>query len=399
MGSLYNEGMYFSGQIKSIDELDSVDLGNKPINEDEIVLEGYEFSYYFDVYKDELIGTRMTLQNNRNGTNFGSVKIAGLKYNNDEEFIYSDEDAVIYIQNSLLEKLKLGLGVSYSNIELTVNDRAYLKSDYNLYYEIKPSGSVSVGEAYAFNDLNRVCKDYNCLDKTINIKASNIYFEDSKDLVIKKMITKDNIKGTLGVQNWDLNSSTIFINESDYNNLFYKGDYQVSVFLSDLRDSESAIEEIKGLGYDTYFMKDNLVNEAAQLLGVLNIFRGVMFIVATVALFFISYFIIKIILKSRNVYFSTIRILGATKKVSKQLLNIELFVDINVAYLAFLGLIFLANSGVVTSAYIKDLITYFTLKDYILIYIVLVMMSLLISNRYAHKLFKDSVMSTYREEV
>ncbi len=399
MGSLYNEGMYFSGQIKSIDELDSVDLGNKPTNEDEIVLEGYEFSYYFDVYKDELIGTRMTLQNNRNGTNFGSVKIAGLKYNNDEEFIYSDEDAVIYIQNSLLEKLKLGLGVSYSNIELTVNDRAYLKSDYNLYYEIKPSGSVPVGEAYAFNDLNRVCKDYNCLDKTINIKASNIYFEDSKDLVIKKMITKDNIKGTLGVQNWDLNSSTIFINESDYNNLFYKGDYQVSVFLRDLRDSESAIEKIKGLGYDTYFMKDNLVNEAAQLLGVLNIFRGVMFIVATVALFFISYFIIKIILKSRNVYFSTIRILGATKKVSKQLLNIELFVDINVAYLAFLGLIFLANSGVVTSAYIKDLITYFTLKDYILIYIVLVMMSLLISNRYAHKLFKDSVMSTYREEV
>ena len=43
--------------------------------------------------------------------------------------------------------------------------------------------------------------------------------------------------------------------------------------------------------------------------------------------------------------------------------------------------------------------TYFKLNDYIVLYLILTIMSLLISIKYANKLFKNSVMSVYREEV
>ena len=43
--------------------------------------------------------------------------------------------------------------------------------------------------------------------------------------------------------------------------------------------------------------------------------------------------------------------------------------------------------------------TYFNLGDYILLYIMLVIMSLLIALRYARGLFKNTIMNAYREEV
>ena len=42
---------------------------------------------------------------------------------------------------------------------------------------------------------------------------------------------------------------------------------------------------------------------------------------------------------------------------------------------------------------------YLHLGDYVLMYIILIVMSYLISTRYASKMFKTSAMSSYREEV
>lgn len=117
-----------------------------------------------------------------------------------------------------------------------------------------------------------------------------------------------------------------------------------------------------------------------------------------VALFFISYFIIKIILKSRNVYFSTIRILGATRKNAKSLLRIELFTIMNIAYAGVLGVIALIKNNIITNDYLQSMITYLEPKDFVLAYLLLFIISMLISNRYSKKLFKKSAMDTYRDE-
>ena len=118
-----------------------------------------------------------------------------------------------------------------------------------------------------------------------------------------------------------------------------------------------------------------------------------------VGLFFISYFIIKLILKSRNIYYSTIRILGATRRVAKRLLDIELLTVINLAYVIFLTLVILVKNSVIKINYVKNLTEYLTIVDFIVVYLLLIFMSWLISNRFARKLFKQSAMNTYREEV
>ena len=59
----------------------------------------------------------------------------------------------------------------------------------------------------------------------------------------------------------------------------------------------------------------------------------------------------------------------------------------------------LVYTGVITQVMIVDLAGYLTVGNYILMYLIIIAMSYLISHRFSRKLFKDSVMNTYREEA
>ena len=144
-------------------------------------------------------------------------------------------------------------------------------------------------------------------------------------------------------------------------------------------------------------MMDMTTNMFGSILGFVTLIGKIRFIVSIIVLFFICYFIIKLILRSRNTYFSTVRTLGGNKKVLNDLLNIELLVDIHIAYILFTTLLVLIRNKVIKISMLYQLSTFFELKDYIIIYIVLIVMSILIANRYSNKLFGGSVMSNYRE--
>ena len=132
---------------------------------------------------------------------------------------------------------------------------------------------------------------------------------------------------------------------------------------------------------------------------IFRIFKLIVTIVLVIVLFFISYFVIKIILKSRNVYFSTIRMLGANLKVSYNLLLIELLTVTNIAYFSFVTFILLIKNNILKINYFSNMIEYLQFKDYILLYIILIGMSYLISKRYSRKVFDKSAIKTLKEEV
>jgi len=396
--SLYNDEIYFSGPASNIQSIHKVDIGKLPENDNEVIVEVSEYDYYVDTYKEELLNKEFTLRNDTNNiVKDEKLKICGIIYNNDYS-IY-DMNNKLYLSNTVMNEMRKGNNIFYSTIELSINNHIFSTQDYNFLFTVKPNSKVNDGEVLVMQELNNYCKNYNCTGDPLNIKIKNIYYEDAVDLKVKNYYKKDNFNYLTGLKNYEENASTIFMNENDYNRLFTKDSYQISVFLSDTKKSSETINTLESSGYNTIYMRDILVDEIGEFRGIIKIIRGVMFLIATIVLFFISYFIIKIILKSRNVYFSTIRILGSTKKQAKQLLSIELLLDINIAYFVFILLVVLVKSNLLNSDYIKDMVTYFGIIDYILIYIVLTIMSLLISNRYAHKLFKNSVMSTYREEA
>ena len=171
----------------------------------------------------------------------------------------------------------------------------------------------------------------------------------------------------------------------------------MSVYVKDERKLDDTTKELEKLDINIYRMVDMTVNIFGSILGFVTLFGKIRFIISIIVLFFICYFIIKIILKSRNTYFSTVRTLGGNKKVLNDLLNIELLVDINIAYILFTTLLVLIRNKVIKVNMFYQLSTFFELKDYIIIYIVLIVMSILIANRYSKKLFGNSVMSNYRE--
>lgn len=131
----------------------------------------------------------------------------------------------------------------------------------------------------------------------------------------------------------------------------------------------------------------------------MHIIKTIVTLILIITLFFISYFVIRIILKSRNIYFATIRMLGASQKISLQLLIIELLTLANVAYISFIAILYLKTKNIIKFAFLKTIINYLKLSDYLLIYLTLIIISLLISLKFSQKLFKNSAIKTIGEEV
>ena len=191
----------------------------------------------------------------------------------------------------------------------------------------------------------------------------------------------------------------LFINKKEYNNLFNKGNYQSSVYVKELKDLDKTIIELQDLGFNTLKMKDAKINEGQSILQILKIFKLIVSIALIITLFFITYFIIKIIYKSRNSYYATLRTLGGTKKVCVNILMKELITLATISYGVFILFIHFVNRNLINFEYFKNITKYIEIKEYILVYFILIMLSILMSNRYGRKIFKNSIIKTYGERI
>ena len=68
-----------------------------------------------------------------------------------------------------------------------------------------------------------------------------------------------------------------------------------------------------------------------------------------------------------------------------------------IAYFSFLIIIYLNYCSVFSIGFISTIIKYLKLADYLLLFLILIMMSLLISIKFSKKLFKRSAVSTILE--
>lgn len=394
------DNLYIYGNSMSIKNFKgNVDIGRLPENENEIILEAYK-----DDYQVEQLSTNM--ENDNNIFYLGNMytgeidettemKVVGIKYLENNMYYYSGSK--IYVSDAMLEKMRFQINQNYSKVRVLFLDKYYNSEIYAPNFRITPNANVPEGVAYVSKDLNSYTTNGSCINKPITIEVENLYYKDTLNLKISKTYTKNNMNSLLGIKDYQINNGTIYINTEDYNRLFNKDTYQSSIFVKDTEILEQTVKELENLGLKTLVIKDTLVN--GGFVQVVEIFQTVVTIILIIGLFFITYFIIKIILKSRNVYFSTLRMLGASKKISKQLLVIELLVVANLAYFLFGTLIVLQNYGVIQLGFIETILDYLRISDYIILYVILMVMSYILSLKYAKKLFKNSTITTYNEEV
>ena len=129
----------------------------------------------------------------------------------------------------------------------------------------------------------------------------------------------------------------------------------------------------------------------------MSVIQVPLLVLLVVALFFIAYFVTRLILKSRSKYFSLVRMLGMIRKDVKRILDIEIMLVVTIAFVLFILCGQLISHDVIHIEYIKHLVDYLTLKEYVLLYLVMMLMAYLISSRAARKLFAASAMESYRE--
>ena len=153
------------------------------------------------------------------------------------------------------------------------------------------------------------------------------------------------------------------------------------------------------MGFTTLKIKDVKINDAEGVLQVINIFRLIITVILFIVLFFITYFVIKLIQKSKNIYYSTVRILGGSKKVIKNLISIELYTVYHLTFIIIVLLSYLVKNKVLSISFINVIAQNLSVNEFIVIYLILLVMSILLSSTYSRKLFKASAMKSYREEV
>ena len=368
-------------------------LGRMPEKDDEVILVCHKLDFYAneDILDKEF--NFISADKNQKLVDY-KLKIVGISYYKDTDFM---SETTIYINSDVISDVNKSINSIYSTKTITLNGKEF--KVYNGYIDnnIYPSDKVSKGQAYVPEGMSYNCKDYNCIDNDLKININNIYFSEKLNLKVSKVFNKANFEKITGLKDYDTYSNAIIVNKDEYYDMFDKEPYQSSVFIKDVKKLDEVTKELDNLGYKTLHVKDTFVDVSEELRVFANLFKIIGVVFVLVALFFISYFVIKIILKSRNIYYSTTRILGASKNDIKTLINLELMTVLNISYILIVILSVLVVNDIVKFDYLKDLVTYLKIKDYIILYIILFIMSLLISNRYSKSLFKKSAMKTYRE--
>ena len=381
----------FSGNILSLKDINKVDAGRMPKENNEIVMTIQKNDYYANMI-DEIMSTDFELSDLSSDRvdDTEKLKIVGIIYINEYETYF-------YVNDYLLDKLNTKANIEYSSVKYVFANEENTSYYGNTYGEIIPSNKVSRGKVVISDDNSYKCKNMKCKNYSFKINVNNLYYNDSYELKVSKTYTKKNFNNLTGYD-YEKYNGAIFMNDEEYKEMFNKNYYQSCIFMKDDKLSEQTMNELKDLDLTTLYVKDTL-NETSEIVRILNIVKVVSMTIMIIVLFFISYFIIRIVLKSRNIYYSTLRILGSSYNATKSILNIELVTISHIAYAIFLIFLLLVKYSVIESSYIKNLLDYVNIYQFILVYLIILLMSRMITNRYSRKLFTNTVMNTYREEV
>ena len=365
----------------------NLDVGRMPTEENEIIIEISEKTYNKNTILNDVINNYFNIGDGWNSI-IENLKVVGIKYyENDRNY-----DTKIYMFPNQLEKLRIFVNKNYSNIKTFFNN-AFVSN------EIIPSEKVEKGTAIINSEWAYQMPDNKVKGKKMVISISNIYYTDELNLTINNTFTKSNINRLTGYSNYNKYNQNIFINKEEYESLYNKPPYQSSVYIKNIENIDETMTELKNMGINVKKVTDYARDDYYTSREITKIVKVIVTIILIFVLFFVSYFIIKIILQSRNIYYTTLRILGATYKSVRSILNIEIFIDANLAFITIIAIIKLIKNNIIKIKYLTKLVKFIGIKECLLIYIILLLMTKLIAMKVSKKIFKNTAISTYNEEV
>ncbi len=360
---------------------------------------------YADGVMDLAMGSKVDMQDNNSAAALlkEKLRIVGWGYMTEAEEKIVDEsdvycEAWLKLTDGALNHIRSAALEKYCSQEITFAGKIQTIGGESGGTGLIPSKEVPSGQIYVSEDLASMTSG-SAYGETLKLTNKSLYFTDQYSFTVGAVYNKENLQQLLSRSDFDMVAGSLFVNEKDYAKIFDKGSFQSSVIVSDHRNAEEIAGAIEEAGYDAFCMEDGLADSSGGFIVILHTLYAVMLAGILLVLFFITYFIVKLILKSRNTYFSTIRMLGATKGNCSSLLKVELFTVFNIAFFLWLAVLGLVKSGAVRVSALQNLIGYLSAGDLVLLYAVLCLMSILLAARYARQLFKKTAMNAYKEEV
>lgn len=387
---------YYDAYPRTVDEFSGkLVLGRMPEKKNEVILAGVDDGDYFSKENLEKLVDRTFKVYVGDEDNY-KIKIVGFAYksNDGSEYVTSGD---LFVTKKLMSKMRKGIYSSNSTVTTTINGKAQEYMHDSGYYKIISNSSVAKGSALMPEEANNFFEKYDAKGKDVTITAKNIFYKKTIRLVIGDLYTEKNFTEKTGKKDFEYYNGAVFVNPSDYSRLFAKGNYQTSVFLKSVKDNDLAQTEsaLEAMGYTILPLKDLLVTYGGELLSIVQV---PMVIIVIIALFFIAYFVIRLILRSRTGYFSILRMLGLSRKDIRRVLDIEMFTVVNIAFAVFLAVVMLAHYHIINVEYIWSLAEYMRPVDYVLLYVVAAAMAYLISGKFIRSIFRKSAMGSFREE-
>ena len=384
-------------------------IGRLPKKDTEVVLVADPECYSYDAIKEmdkKILGKKYYIDALNSMAIQGGdrlikdkVTVVGVVFLSEDAGRSSNGNVMIYVTDNVAARVLVKTEAATSAVTL---DFSGTKSDYSGMQVVYPSKKVPKGEVYISEDqAYQFYEEGAARGKTMGLHVKNHYFEESRDFRIGQVFKADNIRSLLGLSknNYDEYTSNVYINPSDYNKIFNQGNFQSSFFMKDEKLSDSTVKALEGAGYKVLVIKDTFTDATGGYAFILRMFSMVRLALEFIVLFFISYAVIRLIMRSRNSYYSTLRILGASRKNTDNILRIELLLMMAISYGGVLVGSNLVRRGIVAVPAVNERLAFLSATDYFILFVGLLVMSLLIAKRYSHKIFSKSAMKVYREEA
>ena len=391
-----NEENSFYGFMMGVGDLDKeLSIGTLPQADDEVVLEGANDGWTFGDDPEKMLGKIYNFMLEDGSER--KIKVTGiiLDSNNGSDEMGFSGDGKVFFSDHMIQEMRKTLYASGSTTTMLINgneETLYVGEGGLVTNENVPEGYILLSTRY-----DSMFKKGYAAGNEVRLRAKALYYSQELDLMIMGTYGEKTFEKKTGLKNLGEHEGEIYINATDYRRLYEKGSYQVSVFVDDTKNMAGMKDMLERGGYHTLVLKDHISNFMnGELVSVIQL---PMAVIVCLAVFFIAYFVVRLILKSRGVYFATVRMLGMGKKPAKRIMRVELMLVCAIAYAVFGLFIYLNRIGIVNSERLMEYLTYLTARDYIILAVILLVMSVLISGRFMRSIFKSSAMGTYREEA
>ena len=322
-----------------------------------------------------------------------NVTVVGIAEDKNDNSLAS-YNAQIYMQDNMLDEIMTEIYHTNSTITVTINGKEQTVEDGDTMYNLIPNSKVKKGEALVSSEVNNFYDDGKSEGHKLKGKVTNIYYKSEKTFKITKTYTEATFKKLTGLKSYESNAGAVFINPSDYNKMFSHNNYQSTIYVKDtdkIKDTKTTLEK---MGYEVLPIQEVLITNIGETISLLQL---PITIIVIITLFFVAYFVIRLILKSRTGYFSILRMLGMQQNAIRRVMDIEIITVVIIAFAIFMAAAMLSSHGIISVKYINNLIKYMTPENYGILFAINLVMGYLISGKFTRSLFKGSAMGTYRE--